>query len=87
MTTFHNAYGLGSPLKHRYNSVMARGERVIAISDFVAEHVASVYGVGADRLRTIPRGVDLAIFDPRQSPARAWRASPGNGECRTACRS
>ncbi len=46
VTTFHNAYGHGSRLKRRYNSVMARGERVIAISDFVAEHAAEVYGVG-----------------------------------------
>jgi len=68
VTTFHNAYDADLPLKHRYNSVMARGDRVIAISQFVGEHVAEVYGVGADRLCTIPRGVDLARFDPR----RVW---------------
>jgi glycosyltransferase involved in cell wall biosynthesis len=80
VTTFHNAYGLGSRLKYYYNSIMARGERVIAISDFVADHAAQIYGVGADRLRTIPRGVDLAIFDPLQvsaariaNLARQWR--------------
>jgi glycosyltransferase involved in cell wall biosynthesis len=84
ITTFHNAYGGGSRLKRRYNSVMARGERVIAISDFVAEHAARVYGVGADRLRTIPRGVDLDIFDPQRvtgqrmaSLARQWRLPDG----------
>ena len=84
VTTFHNAYGLGSRLKHRYNSVMAKGDRVIAISDFVADHVVSVYGVDGDRLRTIPRGVDLAIFDPRHvtgarmaSLSRQWRVPDG----------
>jgi glycosyltransferase involved in cell wall biosynthesis len=84
VTTFHNAYGVGSRLKHRYNSVMAKGERVIAISEFVAEHAARVYGVGADRLRTIPRGVDLDVFDPLQvsgarmaSLAREWRLPDG----------
>ena len=84
VTTFHNAYGLGSRFKHRYNSVMARGERVIAISEFVAEHAAQMYGVGADRLRMIPRGVDLDVFDPRQvsgarmaSLARQWRLPDG----------
>ncbi|HEV7997668.1 MAG TPA: glycosyltransferase family 4 protein [Stellaceae bacterium] len=84
VTTFHNAYAAGSALKRRYNSVMARGERVIAISDFVADHAASVYGVGADRLRTIPRGVDLDLFDPRRvggqriaSLARQWRLPDG----------
>src|SRR5882724_9727363 len=64
VTTFHNAYGAETALKRRYNSVMAKGERVIAISHFVAGHTASIYGVGPDRLRTIPRGVDLDIFDP-----------------------
>ncbi|MBV8736902.1 MAG: glycosyltransferase family 4 protein [Alphaproteobacteria bacterium] len=84
VTTFHNAYGLGSPLKHYYNSIMARGERVIAISDFVADHAAQIYGVGADRLRIIARGVDLAIFDPLQvsaariaNLARQWRLPDG----------
>jgi glycosyltransferase involved in cell wall biosynthesis len=84
VTTFHNAYGVGSRLKHRYNSVMARGARVIAISDFVAEHAARTYGIGADRLRTIPRGVDLDIFDPRlvtgarmAALARQWRLPDG----------
>jgi glycosyltransferase involved in cell wall biosynthesis len=84
VTTFHNAYGAGSALKRWYNSVMARGERVIAISDFVADHAARVYGVDADRLRTIPRGVDLDIFDPRRvggqriaSLARQWRLPDG----------
>jgi glycosyltransferase involved in cell wall biosynthesis len=63
VTTFHNAYDASGPFKHWYNSVMARGERVIAISEFVAAHAESVYGVGPDRLRTIPRGVDLRLFD------------------------
>jgi len=45
---------------------MARGERVIAISHFVAEHAAQVYGIGRDRLRIIPRGVDIAAFDPHE---------------------
>jgi len=66
VTTFHNAYDIDLPLKHWYNSVMAKGERVVAISHFVGEHVAQVYGVGPDRLRVIPRGVDIAQFNPRR---------------------
>jgi glycosyltransferase involved in cell wall biosynthesis len=84
VTTFHNAYGARTALKRRYNSVMARGDRVIAISDFVADHAAHVYGVGRDRLRTIPRGVDLEIFDPNRigaqrivNLAREWRLPDG----------
>jgi glycosyltransferase involved in cell wall biosynthesis len=84
VTTFHNAYGARTALKRRYNSVMARGDRVIAISDFVADHAAHVYGVGRDRLRTIPRGVDLQVFDPNRvgaqrivNLARQWRLPDG----------
>src|SRR6266446_512856 len=84
VTTFHNAYDAGAALKRWYNSVMARGERVIAISQFVADHVAQVYGIGPDRLRTIPRGVDFDIFDPDRvgaqrivSLARQWRLPDG----------
>ena len=84
VTTFHNVYGDKSFLKHWYNSVMARGERVIAISDFVAAHAASDYGVGADRLRTIPRGVDLDLFDASRvngdrvaGLAAKWRVPDG----------
>jgi glycosyltransferase involved in cell wall biosynthesis len=84
VTTFHNAYGARTALKRRYNSVMARGDRVIAISDFVADHAANLYGVGRDRLRTIPRGVDLEIFDPTRVGAQRiinlacqWRLPDG----------
>jgi glycosyltransferase involved in cell wall biosynthesis len=84
VTTFHNAYAARTALKRHYNSVMARGQRVIAISHFVADHVAGVYGVGPERLRTIPRGVDLAVFDPARvganriiDLARRWRLPDG----------
>jgi glycosyltransferase involved in cell wall biosynthesis len=84
VTTFHNAYDAGLSVKRWYNSVMARGERVIAISQFVADYAAQVYGIGPDRLRTIPRGVDLDIFDPSRvgaerivGLARRWRLPDG----------
>ena len=84
VTTFHNVYGDETRLKHWYNSVMARGERVIAISDFVAAHAANDYGVGADRLRTIPRGVDMRLFDASRvngdrvaELAAKWRVPDG----------
>jgi len=84
LTTFHNAYGTGSRLKHIYNSVMAKGERVIAISDFVGTHVARVYGVTPDRLRVVPRGVDFTRFNPERvgaerlvTLARQWQLPDG----------
>jgi lipid-A-disaccharide synthase len=64
VTTFHSAYGAASQIKRLYNSVMAKGSRVIAISDFVATYAESVYGVPRDVLRVIPRGVDIEKFEP-----------------------
>ncbi|MFN6956286.1 MAG: glycosyltransferase family 4 protein [Acetobacteraceae bacterium] len=84
VTTYHGAYSEGFPGKRLYNSVMARGERVIAISGFIAELVRARHGVGEDRLRVIPRGADLRRFDPALvPPARAgevraaWGVPPG----------
>ncbi|MBP0493068.1 glycosyltransferase family 4 protein [Pararoseomonas indoligenes] len=64
VATYHGSYNEGFPGKRLYNSVMARGDRVIAISDHIADLVRARHGVGPDRLRVIPRGVDPAYFDP-----------------------
>jgi glycosyltransferase involved in cell wall biosynthesis len=64
VTTFHAPYNFSNRFKKHYNSVMARGDRVIAISEFIAHHVTENYGVGDDRLRVVPRGIDIVDFDP-----------------------
>ena len=64
VTTFHGTYGERPFLKHYYNSVMARGERVIAISEFIARYITERYHVEPARLRVIQRGVDVHLFDP-----------------------
>ncbi|MFN9094835.1 MAG: glycosyltransferase family 4 protein [Alphaproteobacteria bacterium] len=64
VTTYHGAYNEGFPGKRLYNSVMARGDRVIAISHFIAELIRTRHGVAEARLRVIPRGVDPRRFDP-----------------------
>lgn len=71
VTTYHGTYNEGLPGKRLYNSVMARGERVIAISRFIAEHLRARHGTDPARIRIIPRGVDPALFDPDAvAPAR-----------------
>lgn len=84
VTTFHGTYGAGNPLKRKYNAIMTRGERVIAISSFIAGHIRQVYGVPAARIRVIPRGVDLERFDPARVSAERvaqlasqWRLGDG----------
>lgn len=64
ITTYHGIYSGGFPGKRLYNSVMARGEIVIANSAATARHIANVHGVTAPRVKTIPRGTDLSRFDP-----------------------
>ncbi|MDC0033951.1 glycosyltransferase family 4 protein [Alphaproteobacteria bacterium] len=64
VTTFHGNYGASNPLKRWYNSVMARGDRVIAISEFIREQVCTRYGADPAKVRVIPRGVDTGLFDP-----------------------
>jgi glycosyltransferase involved in cell wall biosynthesis len=62
VTTYHGIYQAKGPLKRWYNSVMAKGDVVIANSQWTAEHVRKTYA--PKRLVTIPRGIDLKHFDP-----------------------
>lgn len=85
VTTYHGAYNEGGwGLKRRYNSVMVKGDRVIAVSNFIARHIEERHGVDPERVRVIHRGVDLTRFHPAHvSPERAiqlatrWRLPDG----------
>ena len=84
VTTWHGAYNEDLALKRRYNAVMARGERVIAISHYIARLIQARHGVGPERVRVIPRGVDPVVYDPDSVSvdrisrlARAWRLPDG----------
>ncbi|MDA0655697.1 MAG: glycosyltransferase family 4 protein [Proteobacteria bacterium] len=84
ITTFHGTYNINSGFKRRYNAIMTRGERVIAISRFIAEHVMAEYKTDPGRIRIIHRGVDVERFDPAAVPAarivklaEAWRLQDG----------
>ena len=80
VTTYHGAYSESSRLKRLYNSVMARGDMVIANSRFTADLIGSRYATPRERIAVIHRGVDTAAFDPAAiAPERtaALRASWG----------
>lgn len=68
VTTYHAAYKAKSRSKTLYNSVMAKGERVIAISHFIKNHIRKNYKECSwfkeEALCLIERGVDLSLFDP-----------------------
>jgi glycosyltransferase involved in cell wall biosynthesis len=84
VTTYHGAYGDEGFGKRRYNSVMAKGVRVIVASRFIADLVRKQHGVAEERLRLIPRGIDAAVFDPPAVGstrvarlAAAWKVTQG----------
>jgi glycosyltransferase involved in cell wall biosynthesis len=64
VTTYHGAYGDTGPLKAAYNSVMLRGDRVIANSLYTADLIVSRQRSTRERLRVIYRGIDSAVFGP-----------------------
>ena len=65
VTTFHGIYGAGNAAKRAYNRIMLRGARVIAVSEFVAEHIRAVYRCPEACIRVVHQGVDTARFDSR----------------------
>jgi glycosyltransferase involved in cell wall biosynthesis len=83
VTTYHGAYSGRSALKLRYNSVMARGDAVIANSDYTAELISRLYPFARSKLRIIHRGSDFRLFSPGAvDPSRvallreAWGVKP-----------
>ncbi len=84
VTTFHGTYSARSAAKRAYNRIMTQGDRVIAISDFIAAHVREVYDCPLERLRVVHRGIDPAVFDPtiitpdeKTALRFAWRIPTG----------
>ena len=84
VTTYHGAYSEKSSLKRFYNSVMARGDIVIANSHYTSDLIRMRYGTPGARLRVIYRGVDGAHFNPEAvepervaAVRRRWGVEPG----------
>ncbi len=59
ITTFHGFYSINP-----YSAVMTKGERVIAVSKTISEHIQQHYDVPDHRIRVIYRGCDTNHFDP-----------------------
>lgn len=69
VTTVHGLYGV-----NRYSAIMARGERVIAVSDTVRDYILHAYPDTPPRsIRVIHRGVDGAAYPHGWQPDAAWR--------------
>ena len=64
VTTYHGIYNAKSGLKRRYNAIMAKADIVIANSEFTKKHIMAEHGTADENIVVIPRGVDMALFDP-----------------------
>ena len=83
MTTYHGNYSGRSPFKLRYNSVMARGDLVIANSLYTRDMILRLFPWARDRLRVVQNGADFRQFtaahvDPSRVDRlrRAWQLDP-----------
>jgi len=80
VTSWYKGFREQNSFKRLYNSVMARGDRIIAVSDQLAELISHRYGISWGRINVVPLSIDLQRFDPETvSPERvdAMRRSFG----------
>ena len=84
VSSIHAPYVGERGLKRKFNAVMTKGERVIAVSEFIAQHIRTNFQIDTARLRTIPLGVDFASYDPDRVTAERviklaghWRLPDG----------
>ncbi len=62
--SWHKGFREQNVLKRLYNSVMVRGDRIVAVSDQLAELINERYRVPSGRINVVPACVDLVRFDP-----------------------
>lgn len=70
VTTFHGTYGLGPwGIKKFYNKIMTYGERVIAISNHIKQHILKNYKTDESKIRLIHRCVNMENFNVETTSA------------------
>lgn len=69
VSTFHGMYSV-TP----YSAIMARGEKLIAISDCVHQYILDNYKVDPGKITRIYRGLDPTAFNP-DACNDAWRSN------------
>ena len=74
VTTYHGTYNQSNALKTLYNSVMARGDAVIANSHFIADLIRVRHPFASSRISVIPRGSDLKGLAPENVSALRQQA-------------
>ncbi len=85
VTSFPDRLPTGSWLANRFESALARGDRVIAPSSYVANAMIARYRIPPSKITVIPRRIDIAAFSPAAvhgdriaAQRRAWGILPNH---------
>jgi glycosyltransferase involved in cell wall biosynthesis len=63
VTTIHGAHGSKGLFKRWYNSIMTRGEKVIVVSEFIADYAKTNYEFDHNKLEVIHCGTNIDKFN------------------------
>jgi glycosyltransferase involved in cell wall biosynthesis len=79
ITSWYKGFREQNLFKYYYNGIMARGDRVVAVSEQLAQLVHDRYGTPWERIAVLPTSIDIERFDPAgmtrdrtESMRRAW---------------
>lgn len=83
VTTFPAGGTSSNPIAMRYNSVLARGDAVLAGSRFAASLARKLYAPAAEKIQIVHQGIDCRLFAPElvtpervQEARRRWKVAP-----------
>ncbi len=69
ITSFHGFYSINS-----YSTIMTKGEKVIAVSETIRDHIFENYPVHSDKVELVHGGFDARTFDPDKiEQERVWQ--------------
>ena len=64
VTSWYKGFREQNTLKRFYNSVMARGDRIIAVSDQLADLICERHCVPSSKINVVPASIDFNFFNP-----------------------
>ena len=84
LTSWYKGFRDQNIFKHLYNGIMARGDRVVAVSEQIAQLVNDRYGMPWERISVVPASIDVERFNPAEvararvgAMRHAWGIKPG----------
>ncbi len=66
LTSWYKGFRDQNIFKHMYNGIMARGDRVVALSEQLAELINDRYRMPWERISVVPCSIDLDRFNPAE---------------------